>query len=138
MSQISTLKSVNITKELYSKLLARKEWLIVRNLVLIRDKYKCLKCNSRNKLEVHHILYIENKMPWEIPTRYLITLCEECHKKEHRNRPISDFIVKSIKDTNKKGVEEPIKVKKSPKRAKKSSVDKIRQAQWKKIWETRY
>lgn len=42
------------------------------------DKYKgCQLCKSKNKLEIHHLIY--DKSPESI-----MLLCQECHKKIHR------------------------------------------------------
>lgn len=52
---------------------------------LIRDNYKCVKCNTDYKLIVHHIdgsrKYGASKMNNNLSN--LITLCRECHAKEH-------------------------------------------------------
>ena len=66
----------------YSQLLKTKQWQKVRNRILLRDKYTCQKCNFKMNLEVHHIKY-KGKYPWQTPDKYLITLCEICHAKEH-------------------------------------------------------
>lgn len=34
-------------------------------------------------LHVHHLKYLRGKMIWEVPLFYLVTLCEDCHSKEH-------------------------------------------------------
>jgi len=35
-------------------------------------------------------------MPWEVPDRFLRSLCDECHAKAHENRLISSFIRKTV------------------------------------------
>jgi hypothetical protein len=76
--------------------------------VLDKDDNKCVKCSSTNKLDAHHIIpfktiFDEYKLPQELSREeqiewYLsqakiidaelnngMTLCRECHKKEHTN-----------------------------------------------------
>lgn len=59
-----------------------KEW---RGKVYKRDNYTCQHCNSNNgHLNAHHIIpYAKNEeLRFELSNG--ITLCEECHKAEHR------------------------------------------------------
>lgn len=80
----------------------RNDWY---GAIYARDFYKCVKCSSKTKIEVHHIkpMYvivneIKNNfktedetyshlinMPINIELDNGITLCRECHKKEHVN-----------------------------------------------------
>jgi hypothetical protein len=39
-------------------------------------------------LQVHHKYYIQGKHPWEYLDSALITLCPDCHKKEHQENSI--------------------------------------------------
>lgn len=46
-----------------------------------RDEFTCRHCFMGDKtLNVHHIKYFG--LPWEVPDKYLITLCEDCHEYE--------------------------------------------------------
>lgn len=100
----------------YSDLLKCEEWSEVRNDIVKRDDNKCKNCGkpesvgpiisggSRNyfnpitfvgvpeaeavKLEVHHKLYIRNKLPWEYNYDDLLTVCSSCHKEIHDNNEI--------------------------------------------------
>ena len=48
-----------------------------------RDKFKCQNCfHDDITLNVHHLVYIKGRLPWEYPDKYLITLCIECHDLE--------------------------------------------------------
>lgn len=59
-------------------------WQRMRLSVLNRDNFTCVDCKNRQKsLHVHHLKYLPGKMIWEVPTWYLVTLCEDCHSKEH-------------------------------------------------------
>jgi len=60
----------------------------IRENILERDKYKCVKCGSTKNLCIHHldesgikgkqVKYKPNNNP-----NNLITLCKVCHNKEH-------------------------------------------------------
>ena len=57
------------------------DWNNTRQIVLRRDKGQCVSCGKPASL-VHHLIY--SFWPREpSPTRYLITLCSTCHKKNH-------------------------------------------------------
>lgn len=64
-----------------------KEWARVRAYVLMRDHYKCARCGSALDLEVHHIEHLTpaniNNAAVTLNDRNLITLCRECHFREH-------------------------------------------------------
>lgn len=61
-----------------------KDWRELRNKILKRDNYKCQKCNKMEKLEIHHIIHYE--LCKEHKDSNLITLCRNCHRKEHFKR----------------------------------------------------
>ena len=55
-----------------------------KEAILNRDNYTCQYCGKKNKrLEVHHIIYRSNGGTDD--ENNLITLCEECHSKVHKN-----------------------------------------------------
>lgn len=80
----------------YKDKLKTKEWYQRRSSILKRDKYKCTKCNSTKNLHIHHKAYVIGRDPWEYTDEYLITLCNICHKKEHKGKEIKEFIVKTL------------------------------------------
>jgi 5-methylcytosine-specific restriction endonuclease McrA len=87
-----------MTKSEYAKLLLESRWNEVRLRILHRDNLSCRGCGAFNcRLSVHHKIYIEGKMPWEVPDKYLVSLCDICHTKAHENRLISSFIRKPKK-----------------------------------------
>ncbi len=90
----SYLKKYNMNKKEYQELLKREEWQNKRLVVLKRDNYKCVKCNCKKNLHVHHTYYLIDRMPWQVPDDCLITLCKVCHKKEHKGRSIQSFMRK--------------------------------------------
>lgn len=63
------------------------EWEKVRQFVLMRDKYKCVKCN-RPALEVHHIEHLTPDNIWNpwiaLNPDNLASLCKDCHFAEHK------------------------------------------------------
>lgn len=81
-----------MTKEEYQEALKSPQWIIKRNRVKKRDKHKCVKCKSNKNLHIHHTYYLKDKMPWQVPDECLITLCEVCHEKEHKGKPILSFM----------------------------------------------
>lgn len=71
----------------YSDLLNTIDWDIKRHKIFKRDGYKCKECNALHGLDVHHNIYIDNKLPWDYDDKDLITLCKTCHSKIHDKRP---------------------------------------------------
>ena len=69
----------------YSLKLKHPLWKAKREKILKRDGFLCQKCSSGKNLQVHHKKYIGE--PWEVPDKYLITLCKSCHFKEHKQEP---------------------------------------------------
>lgn len=72
-----------MNKEEYRKLLLTKEWKSKRQSILERDSYKCTRCGSIDKLNIHHIKYIRGRNAWEYDNSLLITLCYKCHSEIH-------------------------------------------------------
>lgn len=67
----------------YSEKLKHPLWQRKRLEVMQRDGWKCLQCNSSEKtLNVHHIKYVGDN-PWDTPSEFLKTLCEDCHEAAH-------------------------------------------------------
>ena len=78
----------------YRLLLLDERWKEKAGYIKKRDNYTCQHCGKTGcVLDVHHKNYIIGKNPWEIPSRYLVTLCRSCHKKEHSNKKISEFFI---------------------------------------------
>ena len=67
----------------YRKYLHSKEWKMCREKILERDCHKCCKCGKTENLDVHHKYYTSGTKPWEYEDDVLVTLCRECHDKEH-------------------------------------------------------
>ncbi|MEG1950846.1 MAG: HNH endonuclease [Odoribacter sp.] len=69
----------------YIEELKDPRWQRKRLEVMQADKFTCQMCFRSDKpLNVHHKKYIKGYKAWEYETNELITLCEDCHKKVHR------------------------------------------------------
>lgn len=68
----------------YIQLLKKPQWKEKRLEILKRDSYKCLVCKSEKQLNVHHRIYIGNRLPWKYHNSYLATLCRKCHESIHK------------------------------------------------------
>ena len=72
-----------MTKEEYRELRKDGRWQRKRLEIMQRDDFKCRECGTTNDLNVHHIRYIEGRLPWEYDNGDLVTLCGTCHKALH-------------------------------------------------------
>lgn len=53
----------------------------IKPLVLKRDNYKCVLCESKESLVLHHIVPVSKTDSSHVHSEYnLITLCSDCHK----------------------------------------------------------
>ena len=57
-------------------------WTFKRRQVLARDNYRCVVCNTKINLQIHHLTYerFGNELLDD-----LVTLCETHHKQVHEN-----------------------------------------------------
>lgn len=61
-----------------------KEWYDISKRIKARDHNTCQMCGCNDKpLSVHHLRYGENGSIYDVPDSALITLCEDCHQKQH-------------------------------------------------------
>ncbi len=73
----------------YRELLFDARWLNKKAAIIKRDNFCCAICGSTNHIVVHHKQYHYKRKeqrkcyPWEYDDKYLITLCENCHKRGH-------------------------------------------------------
>ena len=83
----------------YSEKLKRPEWQKKRLKILDRDNWECRFCDNKPKsLHIHHTKYSKGE-PWEIEDQYLITLCEDCHNKEHSIRQLNEkLLIRTIRE----------------------------------------
>jgi hypothetical protein len=75
------LINANSPDELYLKEIVPSKYIIVGHI----------------HLEVHHKLYFSDKLPWQYPTKYLITLCSNCHRQVHQIETIYTYRDESMK-----------------------------------------
>lgn len=87
-----------MNKEQYAALLLTVEWKDRRKKILKLDNNTCIGCNSTKNLCIHHLYYEGGKKPWNYPNKCLVTLCNECHYKEHFGKDISEFTIENSKD----------------------------------------
>lgn len=74
-------------KKSYWELLRSPEWQKKRLQIMERDEFTCQKCDAREKtLNVHHKIYHKGRKPWQYEDRELVTLCEDCHGTETKQR----------------------------------------------------
>lgn len=76
-------------KEKYYDDLNDERWKRKREKILKIHSYRC-PCGSRENLQIHHKYY--NRYPdgswtraWDYPDNALMVLCDDCHKKYHKN-----------------------------------------------------
>lgn len=74
----------------YNEKLFDPRWKEMSKRILDRDNHRCVICGrSEGKLQVHHKRYHFIKQlqchvdPWDYDDKYLITLCESCHRRGH-------------------------------------------------------
>ena len=63
--------------------LQRGQWRALRRAALARSRYRCERCGTSGKLEVHHVLPVAQGGP-EIPgLEGVLALCLQCHLAAH-------------------------------------------------------
>jgi 5-methylcytosine-specific restriction endonuclease McrA len=83
----------------YNTLLLSPQWQQKRKTILKRDDHKCRCCRSSKSLQVHHRQYHviktmnQFKQPWKYENKYLITLCDKCHKAGHSKFRVPVFSI---------------------------------------------
>ena len=66
----------------YADLVRLAPWQKKSSHIKDRDEWKCRRCtDDLAQLQVHHLYYTPNTLPWDYPDDALITLCELCHAK---------------------------------------------------------
>ena len=79
----------------YKEQIKSPKWQKRRLEIMERDNFTCQICGCRDKtLHVHHTNYIPEREIWEYEDNQLITLCENCHRKEHGDysQKLAEFI----------------------------------------------
>lgn len=81
---------MSVLKEQYYQLLQHPKWRLKRAQILKRDNFSCQHCGAQSLLNVHHRQYHTDKatgkklVPWAYQNKYLVTLCDTCHKAGHQ------------------------------------------------------
>lgn len=87
----------------YSAEIKDPMWQKRRLEIMNRDNFTCQICgNNKETLHVHHTIYIPGRHIWEYDDYQLITLCESCHDKEHKE--YSELIKDTIYDMKYSGL----------------------------------
>ncbi|HKG06338.1 MAG TPA: hypothetical protein VKB19_07770 [Pedobacter sp.] len=83
----------------YGATLFDPRWKTRRIAILERDNHRCINCMSQVALQVHHRQYHfskankQFKAPWEYTDNLLITLCEKCHQKGHKQYKVPTMYI---------------------------------------------
>ena len=81
------LLEINMARDFAKAFYNSKEWRVVREYILMRDKYLCTNCGNPAE-EVHHIIHLtpENITDINISlnAENLTSLCKDCHFGIHR------------------------------------------------------
>lgn len=69
----------------YEKKLTSPHWQRKRLEVMQKSDFKCHFCgNGNEQLEIHHVIYLRGRQPWDYDDEYLIAVCHSCHVEEER------------------------------------------------------
>ena len=81
----------NIGQQAYELLLQDPRWKRKAYYIKKRDENNCVICGGTNNIQVHHLNYGKSIEPWDVPNEWLVTLCEDCHKKVHQGTLKIDY-----------------------------------------------
>jgi len=99
------------TKEAYQEYLKSEKWKELSGEAKEKAGHKCVVCNSKKSLEVHHRQY---PLIWGIePLSYLTVLCAPCHRLFHNVKSIT--VKKRSKNLKKRRYGQKRKVKQKAK-----------------------
>lgn len=85
-------------REDFLKQYQTKEWYNLSKRIKARDNNTCQLCGKNNvPLTVHHLHYGENGSILDVPDSSLITLCEECHRKQDYYRIDTEYIINELR-----------------------------------------
>lgn len=73
--------------------LKSSHWLRLRELALALHGRKCAKCNTKKRLDVHHLRY---KNIYDVVPADLQVLCRTCHDLEHAPKPKETTVITKV------------------------------------------
>ncbi|MGK0363405.1 MAG: hypothetical protein ACI85O_000450, partial [Saprospiraceae bacterium] len=65
-----------------------------------RPLFRLVTGNRYVSLHVHHKLYVLERLPWEYAQEELVTLCQDCHTKEHLETSVPVFLTEMQREFN--------------------------------------
>lgn len=78
----------------YSEKLTSPLWQRRRLEIMQRDDFKCHYCgDATEQLEIHHVVYLGNRQPWEYEDEHLICICHSCHSEEERMKSEDGMLI---------------------------------------------
>jgi hypothetical protein len=81
----------------YSERLKSPHWQRKRLEIMQRDNFTCQHCgDTETFFNVHHLIYLPNREPWDYEDSFLITLCEVCHTEEEKHRELDTMLLGSF------------------------------------------
>src|SRR3990167_7272523 len=83
---------------------ASDEYAKWRTQIFIKDSYACQKCSSKLDLHAHHIIPISSNITKALDLENGMTLCVDCHQKEHPKIKINKNAVLKLNKNKLKGV----------------------------------
>lgn len=84
----------------YAEQLRDPRWQKKRLKILDRDNWTCQekRCKTTTKnLQVHHLQYLQGINVWDYPDDMLLTLCEDCHKKENERPELEKHLANTLR-----------------------------------------
>ena len=92
-----------MAREFAKKFYKSKQWLKVREYIVRRDGYLCQRCGDPAE-EVHHITHLNESNIHDpkiaLHESNLISLCRDCHFKQHKHKPSDDLGEEYVFDEN--------------------------------------
>jgi hypothetical protein len=81
----------------YTELLRSPHWQRKRLEAMQRDDFRCRFCGDKEStLNVHHVLYLPGRNPWDYDDEHLVTVCEKCHTDEERLKSEDPFLINML------------------------------------------
>lgn len=84
----------------YGASLLDVRWKAKRATILARDAHRCRVCGAVEQLQVHHRQYFfypalqRFANPWEYPDHLLVSLCQQCHLRGHRQYTVPVVVIR--------------------------------------------